>query len=44
MRATADGSPLAPGERVVVESVDQESLRLTVGSAEPEHAIPAERT
>ena len=41
---TADGSPLPTGERVVVESVDQEALRLTVGS--PEHAPPltAERT
>ena len=41
---TADGSPLQTGERVVVESVDQEGLRLTVGS--PEHAPPltAERT
>ena len=41
---TADGSPLQTGERVVVESVDQEALRLTVGS--PEHAPPltAERT
>ena len=41
---TVDGSPLQTGERVVVESVDQEALRLTVGS--PEHAPPltAERT
>jgi membrane-bound serine protease (ClpP class) len=31
---TADGSPLAPGERVVVEAVDQEGLRLVVGSPE----------
>ena len=29
---TADGSPLEPGEAVVVEEVDQEGLRLTVGS------------
>ena len=29
---TADGSPLEPGEAVVVEAVDQEGLRLTVGS------------
>jgi membrane-bound ClpP family serine protease len=44
---SADGSLLAPGERVVVEAVDEESLRLTVGSeseqAEPP-AVPAERT
>ena len=41
---TADGTPLAPGERVVVESVDQEGLRLTVGSAEPAPSLTAERT
>jgi len=29
---TADDSPLEPGEDVVVEAVDQEGLRLTVGS------------
>jgi membrane-bound serine protease (ClpP class) len=29
---SADGSPLEPGEAVVVEAVDQEELRLTVGS------------
>jgi membrane-bound serine protease (ClpP class) len=29
---TADGSTLEPGQRVVVEAVDQEGLRLTVGS------------
>ena len=32
---SADGSPLEPGGAVVVESVDQEELRLTVGSPEP---------
>jgi membrane-bound serine protease (ClpP class) len=32
---TADGSPLEPGEAVVVEAVDQEGLRLTVGSPVP---------
>ena len=44
--ATVDGSVLSPGARVVVESVDEEKLRLTVGSTEPEPepAIPAERT
>ena len=45
----ADGTPLEPGERVVVEDVDREQLRLTVGSPEPESpsaasATPAERT
>jgi membrane-bound serine protease (ClpP class) len=29
---SADGSPLEPGEDVVVEAVDQQELRLTVGS------------
>jgi membrane-bound serine protease (ClpP class) len=29
---SADGSTLEPGERVIVEAVDQEELRLTVGS------------
>ena len=29
---TADGSPLEPGENVIVEAVDREGLRLTVGS------------
>ena len=32
---TADGSALEPGEEVVVEAVDQEGLRLTVGSPVP---------
>jgi membrane-bound serine protease (ClpP class) len=32
---SADGSPLEPGEAVVVEAVDQEALRLTVGSPVP---------
>jgi membrane-bound serine protease (ClpP class) len=41
---TADGLPLEPGERVVVEAVDQEGLRLVVGSAQPATPIPAERT
>ena len=31
----ADGSPLEPGDAVVVEAVDQEELRLTVGSPLP---------
>jgi membrane-bound serine protease (ClpP class) len=41
---TADGAPLEPGERVVVESVDPEGLHLVVGSAQPAPALPAERT
>ena len=32
---TADGTALEPGERVIVEAVDQEGLRLTVGSPVP---------
>jgi membrane-bound serine protease (ClpP class) len=32
---SADGSPLQPGAAVVVEAVDQEALRLTVGSPVP---------
>ncbi len=32
---SADGTPLEPGEAVVVEAVDQEGLRLTVGSPVP---------
>ena len=39
---TADGSRLGPGERVVVEAVDQEGLRLTVGSAQPAPPLTAE--
>ena len=41
---TDDGSPLQPGERVVVESVDPEGLHLVVGSAGPAPPLPAERT
>jgi membrane-bound serine protease (ClpP class) len=41
---TADGAPLTPGERVVVEAVDQEGLRLVVGSPEPAPSLTAERT
>jgi membrane-bound serine protease (ClpP class) len=37
----ADGSPLEPGERVRVESVEQDALRLVVAAEEPD---PAERT
>jgi membrane-bound ClpP family serine protease len=41
---TADGTPLEPGESVVVEAVDPEGLHLIVGSAQPAPALPAERT
>jgi membrane-bound serine protease (ClpP class) len=41
---SAEGLPLEPGERVVVEAVDQEGLRLVVGSAQTATPIPAERT
>ena len=41
---TAQGLPLEPGERVVVEAVDQETLQLVVGSAQTPEPIPAERT
>jgi membrane-bound serine protease (ClpP class) len=41
---TADGTPLEPGENVVVEAVDPEGLHLVVGSAQPAPALPAERT
>lgn len=41
---SADGAPLEPGARVVVEAVDQETLRLTVGSSVPARPLPAERT
>jgi membrane-bound serine protease (ClpP class) len=40
----ADGTPLEPGERVIVEAVDPEGLHLVVGSAQPAEPIPAERT
>jgi membrane-bound serine protease (ClpP class) len=39
-----DGSPLVPGESVVVEAVDPEDMHLVVGSAETAPPIPAERT
>jgi membrane-bound serine protease (ClpP class) len=41
---SADGTPLEPGGRVIVEAVDPEGLRLVVGSAQPAPALPAERT
>jgi membrane-bound serine protease (ClpP class) len=40
---TADGAPLEPGDRIVVEAVDPEGLRLVVGSAQPAPTVP-ERT
>jgi membrane-bound serine protease (ClpP class) len=41
---TAAGLPLEPGERVVVEAVDREGLRLVVGSPQTAEPTPAERT
>jgi membrane-bound serine protease (ClpP class) len=41
---TADGSPLEPGGTVVVEAVEEDGLRLVVGSPKPAEAVPAERT
>jgi membrane-bound serine protease (ClpP class) len=41
---TADGTPLEPGERVIVEAVDPEGLHLIVGSPQLAPPIPAERT
>ncbi|MGH3072808.1 MAG: NfeD family protein [Gaiellaceae bacterium] len=39
-----DGSPLIPGEHVVVEGVEPETLQLVVGSSLPEPTLQAERT
>jgi membrane-bound serine protease (ClpP class) len=39
-----DGSPLVPGERVVIEHVEPDSLRLVVRSPEPVPSLQAERT
>jgi membrane-bound serine protease (ClpP class) len=41
---TADGTPLNPGETVVIEDVEQEGLELVVGSPEPAPPQAAERT
>jgi membrane-bound serine protease (ClpP class) len=43
---TADGAPLEPGAEVRVEAVEQDGLRLVVGSPEPTEPepLPAERT
>ena len=41
---SADGSPLVPGERVVVEEVEPDSLQLIVGSAQPARSLQPERT
>jgi membrane-bound serine protease (ClpP class) len=41
---TADGSPLEPGSSVLVEEVEQDGLRLVVGSPKPAQAVTAERT
>ena len=41
---STDGTPLVPGERVVVEDVEPDSLRLVVGSPEPARSLQPERT
>jgi membrane-bound serine protease (ClpP class) len=41
---SADGAPLVPGERVVVEDVEPDSLRLVVGSPQPAPSLQPERT
>ena len=41
---TADGSPLRPGERVRIESVEQDELQLVVGAQHVTEPTPAERT
>jgi membrane-bound serine protease (ClpP class) len=41
---SADGEPLRRGEDVFVEDVEEDGLRLVVGSPKPTEAVPAERT
>jgi membrane protein implicated in regulation of membrane protease activity len=41
---SADGSPLTPGDRVLVEGVEPDTLQLVVGSAMPAPTLQAERT
>ena len=41
---SADGSALVPGELVVVEGVEPDSLQLVVGSPEPAPSLQPERT
>ncbi|HWN22087.1 MAG TPA: nodulation protein NfeD [Gaiellaceae bacterium] len=41
---TADGSPLRPGERVRIESVQQDELQLVVAAEPAADSTPAERT
>jgi membrane-bound serine protease (ClpP class) len=41
---TADGSPLRPGERVRIESVEQDELQLVVAAQQVSEPAPAERT
>ena len=41
---SADGSPLERGAKVRVEDIEQDGLRLVVGSPKPAEAVPAERT
>ncbi|MFL6006642.1 MAG: NfeD family protein [Gaiellaceae bacterium] len=41
---SADGAPLVPGEHVLVEGVEPDTLLLLVGSPQPAQPIQAERT
>jgi membrane-bound serine protease (ClpP class) len=41
---SAEGSPLVPGEHVLVEGVEPDTLLLLVGSPQPAQPIQAERT
>ena len=41
---SADGGPLVPGEHVVVEGVEPDTLELVVGSPQPAPTLQAERT
>jgi membrane-bound serine protease (ClpP class) len=41
---SADGAPLRRGDDVFIEGVEEDGLRLVVGSPKPTEAVPAERT
>ena len=41
---SADGAPLVPGDHVVVEGVEPDTLELVVGSPQPAPTLQAERT
>ena len=41
---SADGTPLVPGDHVVVEGVEPDTLELVVGSPQPAPTLQAERT